>query len=45
MMEKANDLIAHILEKKPLVASECKSENLKNVDPGCIRLIYLPFPA
>ncbi|KAJ8427463.1 hypothetical protein Cgig2_033093 [Carnegiea gigantea] len=38
MMEKANDLIAHILEKKPLVASACKTENVNNIDPD--GLIY-----
>lgn len=38
MMEKANDLIEHILEKKPLVASACKTENVNNIDPD--GLIY-----
>ncbi|KAF3434261.1 hypothetical protein FNV43_RR25364 [Rhamnella rubrinervis] len=32
-MEKANSLIEEILKKKPRLASECKSENLENIDP------------
>ncbi|CAK9178793.1 unnamed protein product [Ilex paraguariensis] len=31
-MEKANDLIAYILEKKPCFASECRTENLDYID-------------
>lgn len=31
-MEKANDLIADILKKKPRPASECVTENLENID-------------
>lgn len=33
-MEEANSLIAEILKKKPCSASECKSENLENINPG-----------
>lgn len=33
-IEKANTLIAEILKKKPRLASECKVENLENIDPG-----------
>ncbi|ONI20957.1 hypothetical protein PRUPE_2G042800 [Prunus persica] len=32
-MEMANALIADILKKKPCSASECKHENLENMDP------------
>ncbi|XP_015894766.1 retinoblastoma-related protein isoform X1 [Ziziphus jujuba] len=32
-IEKANTLIAEILKKKPRLASECKVENLENIDP------------
>ncbi|XP_008231639.1 PREDICTED: retinoblastoma-related protein [Prunus mume] len=32
-MEMANALIADILKKKPCSASECKNENLENMDP------------
>ncbi|GMN55572.1 hypothetical protein TIFTF001_024684 [Ficus carica] len=32
-MEEANSLIAEILKKKPRLASECKSENLENINP------------
>ncbi|XP_021888375.1 retinoblastoma-related protein [Carica papaya] len=32
-MEKANDLIASLLKKKPCSASECQTENLENIDP------------
>lgn len=32
IMEKTNTLIADILKKKPCEASECKSENLENID-------------
>ncbi|KAJ4720414.1 Retinoblastoma-related protein [Melia azedarach] len=31
-MEKTNNIIANILKKKPLLASECKTENLENID-------------
>ncbi|XP_059633401.1 retinoblastoma-related protein-like [Cornus florida] len=31
-MEKANNLIADILKKKPRSASECRTENLDNID-------------
>ncbi|WVZ03209.1 hypothetical protein V8G54_024015 [Vigna mungo] len=31
-MEKANNVIADILKKKPCLASECETENLENVD-------------
>ncbi|KAJ1413475.1 Retinoblastoma-associated protein, B-box [Sesbania bispinosa] len=31
-MEKANNLIADILKKKPCLASECETENLENFD-------------
>lgn len=31
-MEKANNLIADILKKKPCLASECRRENLNNID-------------
>ncbi|KAM5551544.1 retinoblastoma-related protein [Rosa sericea] len=31
-MEKANTLISDLLKKKPCLASECKNENLKNID-------------
>ncbi|KAH9686371.1 retinoblastoma-related protein 1 [Citrus sinensis] len=34
IMEKTNTLIADILKKKPCEASECKSENLENIDTG-----------
>ncbi|XP_059657881.1 retinoblastoma-related protein-like [Cornus florida] len=37
-IEKANNLIADILKKKPLLASECRTENLENIDTG--DLIY-----
>ena len=33
-MEEANSLIARILKKEPRPASECKSENLVNINPG-----------
>lgn len=33
-MEKTNNIIANILKKKPLLASECKTENLENIDTG-----------
>uniref|UniRef100_A0A803N6Z5 Retinoblastoma-related protein 1 n=3 Tax=Chenopodium quinoa TaxID=63459 RepID=A0A803N6Z5_CHEQI len=33
MMEKANELILEIMKKKPCTASECKTENLDNIDP------------
>lgn len=33
-MEKANNLIADILKKKPCLASECKTETLENIDKG-----------
>lgn len=33
-MEEANSLIAEILKKKPRLASECKSENLENINTG-----------
>ena len=40
-MEKANSLIEEILKKKPHLASECKSENLENIDPGLFKsLLY-----
>lgn len=32
IMEKTNTLIADILKKKPCEASECKNENLENID-------------
>ncbi|XP_068343478.1 retinoblastoma-related protein-like [Pyrus communis] len=32
-MEMANGLIADILKKKPVSASDCKTENLENMDP------------
>ncbi|GAB4860659.1 Retinoblastoma- protein 1 [Ancistrocladus abbreviatus] len=38
MMEKANNIIVDILKKRPSLASECKSENLHNIDPD--GLIY-----
>ncbi|XP_027910540.1 retinoblastoma-related protein 1 isoform X2 [Vigna unguiculata] len=31
-MEKANNVIADILKKKPCLASECETENLENID-------------
>ncbi|KAH9752336.1 retinoblastoma-related protein 1 [Citrus sinensis] len=34
IMEKTNTLIADILKKKPCEASECKNENLENIDTG-----------
>ncbi|XP_031262887.1 retinoblastoma-related protein [Pistacia vera] len=37
-MEKTNSLISDILKKEPCLASECKSENLENIDPD--GLIY-----
>jgi len=33
-MEKANNVIADILKKKPCLASECETENLENIDKG-----------
>ncbi|KAL2894820.1 Retinoblastoma-related protein [Bienertia sinuspersici] len=33
MMEKANDLIKDILKRKACSASQCKTENLENIDP------------
>ncbi|KAF5940525.1 hypothetical protein HYC85_021692 [Camellia sinensis] len=33
-MEKANDLIEDILKKNRCSASECRSENLENIDTG-----------
>ncbi|KOM36454.1 hypothetical protein LR48_Vigan02g260400 [Vigna angularis] len=35
-MEKANNVIADILKKKPCLASECETENLENVDKDCL---------
>ncbi|KAG8657616.1 hypothetical protein MANES_03G097800v8 [Manihot esculenta] len=37
-MEKTNDIIADILKKRPCLASECKNENLDNINPD--GLIY-----
>lgn len=34
IMEKTNTLIADILKKKHCEASECKNENLENIDTG-----------
>lgn len=33
-MEKANNLIADILKKTPHPASECRGENMENIDAG-----------
>ncbi|XP_056686611.1 retinoblastoma-related protein isoform X2 [Spinacia oleracea] len=33
MIEKANELILEILKKKPCSESQCKTENLENIDP------------
>lgn len=33
-MEKANNLIADILKKKPSLASECETATLENIDKG-----------
>lgn len=33
-MEKANNLIADILKKKPCLASECETPTLENIDRG-----------
>ena len=33
-MEKTNNLIADILKIEPRFASECKSDNLENIDTG-----------
>lgn len=33
-MEKTNNLIESILKKKPCLASECKIENLDNINAG-----------
>ena len=33
-MEQTNNVIVDILKKKPCLASECKSENLANINPG-----------
>lgn len=33
-MEKANNLIADILKKTPRPASECRGENMENIDTG-----------
>jgi len=33
-MEKANTLIADILKKTPRPASECRGENMENIDTG-----------
>lgn len=33
-LEKANKVIAEILGKTPRPASECKAENLENIDTG-----------
>ncbi|KAG9136784.1 hypothetical protein Leryth_004547 [Lithospermum erythrorhizon] len=34
-LEKTNNLIRDLLEKSPLLASECTAENLQNIDPDC----------
>lgn len=38
-MEKANNLIADILKKKPSLASECETATLENIDKGSFRLL------
>ena len=40
-MEKANNLIADILYKKPQPASECRIVNLENIDTGTFIYIYI----
>jgi len=42
-MEKANNVIADILKKKPCLASECETENLENIDKGFLFLLSLFF--
>lgn len=37
-MEKTNDIIADILKKRPCLASECKNENLDNINPGVFEI-------
>lgn len=41
IMEKANNLIADILSKKPQPASECRIGNLENIDTGTHTHIYI----
>lgn len=36
IMEKTNNLIADILKKTPCLASECKNENLDNINTGVL---------
>ena len=35
-MEKTNSLISDLLKKKSCLASECRNENLKNIDTGVL---------
>jgi len=42
-MEKANNVIADILKKKPCLASECETENLENIDKGSFSFLSLFF--
>lgn len=35
-LEKANDVIMNILNKKPRLAAECKAESLDNIDTSII---------
>lgn len=43
IMEKANNLIADILSKKPQPASECRIGNLENIDTGTHTHIYIYY--
>lgn len=43
ILESANKLIADILRKTPRAASECKVENLENVDTGLNWLKFFFF--
>ena len=40
MIQKANELISNILKKKSCSASQCKAENLDNIDPGVCVIVY-----
>lgn len=40
MIQKANELMSNILKKKSCSASQCKTENLDNIDPGACVIIY-----
>lgn len=42
MLEKVNSLIVDILKREPRSASECKAENLHNIDTGEIIISLFP---